>query len=113
MEENFVWKSEIPVTHSAVSTRLILLHFGLLLQNGCSTLLQLRPKPTWNALLHQKIFFTCLFILTQILPKLKCLGYLKTTVSPNRTVTKTLILNPKKANEKSANEHVSFLFYSL
>ena len=32
-------------------------------------------------------------------------------LSPNRTLT--LILTPKKANEKSANEYFSFFFYSL
>ena len=32
---------------------------------------------------------------------------------PNRTLTLTLILIPEKANEKSADEYFSFLFYSL
>ena len=32
-------------------------------------------------------------------------------LSPNRTLT--LILTPKKANEKSADEYFSFFFYSL
>ena len=36
---------------------------------------------------------------------------------PNRTLTQTLtytlILTPKKANEKSADEYFSFSFYSL
>ena len=32
---------------------------------------------------------------------------------PNRTLTQTLILIPKKANEKSADEYFSFSFYSL
>ena len=32
---------------------------------------------------------------------------------PNQTLTQTLILTPKKANEKSVDEYFSFLFYSL
>ena len=32
---------------------------------------------------------------------------------PNRTLTQILILTPKKANEKSANEYFSFSFYSF
>ena len=32
---------------------------------------------------------------------------------PNRTLTQTLILTAKKANEKSADEYFSFSFYSL
>ena len=32
---------------------------------------------------------------------------------PNRTLTQTLILTPKKANEKSADEYFSFSFYSV
>ena len=36
-------------------------------------------------------------------------------LSPNRTLTltQTLILTPKKANEKRADEYFSFSFYSL
>ena len=34
-------------------------------------------------------------------------------LSPNGTLTETLILTPKKANKKSADEYFSFSFYSL
>ena len=34
-------------------------------------------------------------------------------LSPNQTLTQTLILTPKKRNEKRADEYFSFLFYSL
>ena len=34
-------------------------------------------------------------------------------LSPNRTLTQTLILTPKKANEESVNEYFSFSFYSF
>ena len=63
-----------------------------------------------KALFHRK-FLSTFFINSD--SNLTQTQMLTLKLSPNRTLTQTIILNPKKANEESANEYFSFSFYSF